>query len=157
MNIIELDEYRANRNSAESSRHQPIRPHDPADRILIGKITASPLIPKFSTWEIRAFDRTGPFHLYFSTHQMLHLQFWNPYYGVSVLTPSKITGHHYEAFPLYDWKLASKSYAEIGLEIRKHFSTALPALEDVDTLASDYYAIGETPDCQTQTPNEGAL
>ena len=156
MNITYIDEFKASGKIAQRVHSTPIRPHDPADRILIGTITASPLIPKFSTWEIRAFDRTGPFHLYFSTHEMLHLQFWNPYYGLSVLTPSKITGHHYEAFPLYDWKLASKSYVEIEQAIRKHFSTTLPPLGEVEAIANDYYAARDSQTFQTQTSNSGA-
>ena len=156
MNVIELDHYRTARNAAHSVHCTPVRPHDPADRILIGKITACPLTPKFSTWEIRAFDRTGPFHVYFSARDMLHLQIWNPYYRVSVLTPSKITGHLYEAFPLYDWKLAAQSYVEIGKEINKQFSTALPKLSEVDLIANEYYMVSSSEVSNTVTLNPGA-
>ena len=157
MKVVDIKKYQKQSNKFGSIELTPPRPHDPNDRILIGEITGCSLTPKFSNWEIRAFDRTGPFHLYFSSRDMLHLQFWNPYYGVSVLTPSKITGKLYEAFPLYDWKLASSSYAEIDKEIRKHFSTTLPALGDVDAIASAYYAAADVHTCQTQTSTLGAI
>ena len=144
MNIIELEKYRNARNKPRRFEAAMIRPHRPSDRILVGRITASPALPNFSTWEIRAFDRTGPFHLYFSTREMLHLQLWNPYFGISVLSPSKITGHLYEAFPLFGWKLAAASYAEIEREIVKRFSTTLPSLGDINAFANDYYAVKNT-------------
>ena len=156
MKVVALKKYQEQSSKFGSPELNPPRPHAPSDRILIGKITGCALTPKFSTWEVRAFDRTGPFHLYFSTRDMLHLQLWNPYYCVSVLTPSKITGYHYEAFPIYDWKLASHSYAEIGKEIRNHFSTTLPTLSDVDAIASVYYAAGDLHTGQTQTSTSGA-
>ena len=140
MNVINLAHYRDKNHLAHRTHYAPVRPHDPADRVLLAKVTACPHAPKFTHWEIRAFDCSGPFHCYFSTHDMLHLQLWNPYFGVSLLTPSKLTAGNYEAFPLDEWKYAAKSYADISEEIEGRFTTKLPQLNCVEIIAADYYS-----------------
>lgn len=64
-----------------------IRPHDPNDRIGVGQFLANPGAGEEWVWEVRIFDPTGPFHVYFAANNLLHLQLWNPHFQVSILTP----------------------------------------------------------------------
>jgi len=65
----------------------PPAPHDPRERELVAHAGA---------WEVRQFARTGTKHEYFAPRGFLHLQLWEPTAGVSILTPSRLTGGNYE-------------------------------------------------------------
>ncbi|MEM7465573.1 MAG: hypothetical protein AAF387_01680 [Pseudomonadota bacterium] len=155
MDVINLESYRAAKQKKLDERSAPVKPHDPADRILLARLTACELTPRLSTWEVRSFDCAGPFHLYFTKHDMLHLQLWNPYFGISLLSPSKITADRFEAFPISGWKVASKSYDAISSKIESQFATKLPELSRVQEIGANYWiAPDQTHPAQRNTTAE---
>lgn len=74
----------------------PPPPHDPSQRELVARLDG---------WEVRAFPEEGRMHLYFAPRGLLHLQLWHPKRRISVLTPSRLTMHRWEVFPVAGWKL----------------------------------------------------
>ncbi len=130
--------YRLRRQSGEKKEHAPVKPHDPRDRVLVGTINARETLTVLARWEVRALDPAGPFHHYFAKNDLLHLQLWNPYFGISLLTPSKLTADSFEAFPLSRWKLASKSNENLRLKLEGAFATRLPCESVLNRLTNEF-------------------
>ncbi len=103
-----------------------IRPHRPDDRIVIDAISVPGSARPFGYWEVRIFDPAGQFHHYFASRALLHVQFWNPFFGVSILSPSRLSGFNYEAFPLDEWKYASPDYDDIAARLRANIGVHAP-------------------------------
>ena len=103
-----------------------VRPHDPTDRIGVGQLVAHLDAGEEWVWEVRIFDPTGPFHVYFAANDLLHLQLWNPHFQVSILTPSRLTRRCYEAFPIAGWKYLAASYDTIAKAVCSEFPLQLP-------------------------------
>jgi hypothetical protein len=96
----------------------PPRPHDPADRVPLARI---------GEWEVRRFEEDGALFGYAAPRGLLHLQLWHPRRAVSLLTPSRLTGGRYEAFPIAGWKLAAKSLEVIGGVVRGEHGVVVPS------------------------------
>ncbi len=75
------------------SSSSPPRPHDPDDRVTLGRI---------GEWEVRRFEGDGAKSGYSAPRGFLHVQLWHPWRAVSLLTPSRLTAGRYEAFPSPD-------------------------------------------------------
>jgi hypothetical protein len=82
----------------------PPRPHDPRDREVVARAGA---------WEVRQFDRADRKHAYFAPRGFLHLQLWHPVAGVSVLTPSRLTGGNYELWDAEGDRVALPEWADV--------------------------------------------
>jgi hypothetical protein len=65
----------------------PPRPHDPTERELVGQI---------GPWQVRRFPLSSAKHEYCARRGFLHLQLWHREAGVSVLTPSRLTGDQFD-------------------------------------------------------------
>lgn len=61
--------------------------HSPFDRELLAR---------FGPWEVRRHATDDSRFAYFATRSMLHVQLWHCELRLSVLTPSKLTGGHFE-------------------------------------------------------------
>jgi len=61
----------------------PPAPHNPHERVCLRE---------FGPWQLLIFARNTSKHAYFAPRGMLHLQLWAPAAGLSILTPSKLTG-----------------------------------------------------------------
>ena len=134
-----------NRNEAGArvyplrGRDCPPRPHNPADRIVADVISAGGDRPSaFSTWEVRIFDPAGQFHCYFGTRGLLHLQLWQPYFGVSILAPSRLTAYAYEAFPVRSWKFAARDLDDIVHALTRERALCVPDRATVETLCATH-------------------
>ncbi|MEC7240117.1 MAG: hypothetical protein VXW32_02665 [Myxococcota bacterium] len=62
-------------------------PHDPSERALLHAQYG---------WQIRTYPWNSSQHLLYKTKGMLNLQLWYPEVGLSILTPSGLTGGQYE-------------------------------------------------------------
>lgn len=138
MTICCIHNHRRRHINVRTHQAAPVKPHDPQDRIILGTIGARAVSTIMARWEVRALDPAGPFHHYFAKNEMLHLQFWNPYFGISLLTPSKLTANRFEAFPLKEWKLASKSFENIRVQLERAFATRLPTESVVRKLTDEF-------------------
>lgn len=96
----------------------PPPPHDPRERALVTRLGG---------WEVRAFPRHGSTHRYFATRDLLHLQLWHPEACVSLLTPSRLTAHAYELFPIDGWKRAVGSAEAARRLARYELGVELPS------------------------------
>jgi hypothetical protein len=85
-------------------RSWPPPPHDPRERVV--------LCPA-DHWQVRAFLFNDPRFQYLAPRGLWHIQLWHPGAGVSVLTPSALTGGRYEIFPIQKWKRRAESYEEL--------------------------------------------
>lgn len=139
MKVIDLA--RARRARATGSAGM-IRPHRPDDRIVVDTVSVTGGAAAFGHWEVRIFDPAGQFHHYFALRALLHVQFWQPFFGVSILSPSRLTRFNYELFPLNEWKYASPDYADIGRRLRSAMGIRLPDEAFVRRVCSAH--IGET-------------
>ena len=78
---------------SEATSHQEAYPapphplHDPNDRVLVGC---------HGPWEVRVHARNSARHHYFAPRGFLHVQFWHPERGISVLTQSALTAGRFE-------------------------------------------------------------
>jgi hypothetical protein len=115
----------ASRGASGPPRPAPPAPHDPAERDLLLRI---------GDWEVRRFPEDGKLFGYAAPRGMLHVQLWHPASGVSVLTPSRITGGHYEAYPIGGWKGASRDLGQIAAAIRGEHRIAVPRARRVASL-----------------------
>jgi hypothetical protein len=98
-------------------RALPPPPHDPSERVLLARVDG---------WELRDFPRSDERWAYLGTHGFAHLQLWNHDAGVSVLTPSRLTGDRFEAFPIAGWKWATESWERLCATVtREHHVTLL--------------------------------
>tara|TARA_R110002096_G_scaffold204341_4_gene389851 strand:- start:5772 stop:6248 length:477 start_codon:yes stop_codon:yes gene_type:complete len=123
MNIIDLARFRRARATGSAGM---IRPHRPDDRIVVETVSVAGGAAAFGHWEVRIFDPAGQFHHYFALRALLHVQLWHPFFGVSILTPSRLTGFNYELFPLNEWKYATPHYADIGDQLRSRMGIRMP-------------------------------
>ncbi|MEX2480257.1 MAG: hypothetical protein WD928_05285 [Gammaproteobacteria bacterium] len=139
MPVIDLAE-RRRLLPRKHGRTRPPPPHDPHDRILVDTHRASGASPCMSSWEVRIFDPAGQFHLYFNTTGFGHVQLWNPWYGISLLTPSRLTAGRYEAFPMAGWKYAANDYAHLARTISATVATTLPSLSQITAYCQEYAA-----------------
>ena len=96
--------------------HWPPPPHDPRerDRVLL-----------LAGWEIRLFGEHK--FQYFIVHGFWHLQLWHEAARVSVLTPSRLTHLHYEAFPIAGWKARASTYRELSELVLGEHGVPLPS------------------------------
>jgi hypothetical protein len=83
---------------------RPPPPHDPEERELVLQLDG---------WECRQFPETDPKRHYFRLHGLCHIQLWHPAQRVSILTPSKLTQHQLELFPIAGWKHRVRHYDEL--------------------------------------------
>ena len=89
----------------------PPPPHDPRERELLLSAGA---------WEVRAFGEADPLRHYMVPRGFWHLQLWHPA-GFSILTPSKLTSHLFEGFPLAGSKHREFHYEELcEVFLREH-------------------------------------
>lgn len=139
MPVIDLAE-RRRQQARKPAPNRPPPPHAPCDRILVDTIQASSATPCMSRWELRVFDPAGQFHLYFSTTGFNHVQLWNPWHGISVLTPSRLTAGRYEAFPIAGWKYAGNDYEQLARRVSAAFATTLPPVTQVIAYCQEYAA-----------------
>jgi hypothetical protein len=72
------------------------------------------LITRVDGWDVRDFAHQDLRRAYLSASGFAHLQLWHPEARVSVLTPSRLTGDRFEAFPIAGWKRATRDYAELA-------------------------------------------
>ncbi|MEM7541133.1 MAG: hypothetical protein AAF384_06040 [Pseudomonadota bacterium] len=128
----------AHRKECLVQRRVVVRPHRPEDRILAEQIEVTDRQNETLAWEVRVFDPAGIFHHYFCNREMLHIQLWQPHYGISVLTPSRNTGCNFEAFPIRDWKFATPDYSKLQNELKNYLAVTLPTEKRVQQLV-DYY------------------
>jgi hypothetical protein len=75
-------------------------------------------------WEVRLFG--GRKFQYFVTRGLWHVQLWHPAARVSVLTPSRLTGGFYEAYPIANWKAQAPDYERLVALIDGVHTVALP-------------------------------
>lgn len=101
-------------------------PHDPADRVLLAEFDDGRGGGALSRWEVRAFDPAGQFHAWFAPRGFVHLQLWQPWFGLSVLTPSRLTLDRFEAYPLGGWKRATPDYATLVRLLEAAYTVRLP-------------------------------
>jgi hypothetical protein len=75
--------------TGETAGAWPPAPHDPREREVVGRVGA---------WEIRQFPPSDPKLAYFGGRGFLHIQLWHPERGVSILTPSRLTGGRFDVW-----------------------------------------------------------
>jgi len=100
----------------------PPPPHDPRERervLLLGN------------WEIRLFGEHK--FQYFVSHGFWHLQLWHAAARISVLTPSRLTHMHYEAFPIAGWKARAATYEELSALVIGEHGVFLPNQPELRT------------------------
>jgi hypothetical protein len=66
-------------------RFEPLRPHAPEERDLVGGAGG---------WQVRAY----PAGRHAAGRGFLHVQLWDPAAGISILTPSRLTGGCFEVW-----------------------------------------------------------
>ena len=101
-------------------------PHDPADRILLASFDDGRGAGPMSAWEVRTFDPSGSFHAWFAPRGFAHLQLWQPWFALSLLTPSKLTLDRWEAYPLDGWKRAENDFATLARLLESAYAVRLP-------------------------------
>jgi hypothetical protein len=91
----------------------PPAPHDPREREHVQTLRG---------WQVRLFDDER--FAYFVPRGLWHVQLWQPERGISLLTPSRLTGHAYELFPVAEWKRRVHGYRELVELITREHRTA---------------------------------
>jgi hypothetical protein len=109
--------------SQPSTTLSPPPPHDPRDREGVLALGA---------WEVRL--STGRFFEYFAPRGLWHAQLWHQRAGVSILTPSRLTGGSFEAFPSRGWKGRRATYSEIRALVAAEHDVEPPSMEAVTWL-----------------------
>jgi len=94
----------------------PPPPHDPRERELALHL---------DDWQVRVF--TGQHAEYFIPRGLWHLQLWHAERRISVLTPSRLTCGHYEAFPIAGWKGRRSRYDALASVVVEAYAIDLPA------------------------------
>jgi hypothetical protein len=97
----------------------PPPPHDPRERVVVATVGG---------WELRVFPPDDRKFSYFVTRGFLHVQLWHPQARVSVLTPSRLTGGMYEAFPCGGWKVPVDEPAPLRELIGRTHGISMPSL-----------------------------
>ena len=80
-------EYHTPRDHYDANCRTPAAPHDPWERAAVHARYG---------WEIRTYPWNSRLHRVASDNGTLHLQIWYPAVGLSILTPSRLTGGKYE-------------------------------------------------------------
>jgi hypothetical protein len=89
----------------------PPRPHDPTEREVVSHV---------GDWQIRQFPESDSKLAYFTGRGFLHLQLWHPGCGLSVLTPSRLTGGRFDVWTddgrmsLPSWSAVRQAIADIA-------------------------------------------
>lgn len=99
-------------------RPWPPPPHDPDEREIVAYL---------GEWEVRRFGEASMLFRYAAPRGVLHLQVWHPAARVSILTPSRITGGSFEAFPVAGWKLACRGWKDLARAIRREHALDVPS------------------------------
>jgi hypothetical protein len=107
----------------------PPPPHDPRERVAVATIDG---------WEVRVFPPDDRKFSYFVTRGFLHVQLWHPQARVSVLTPSRLTGGQYEAFPCGGWKAPVDEPAPLRDLIGRTHGIAMPSLPRLAAIIAWY-------------------
>lgn len=153
MTVIDLASVRRARATGPAGL---IRPHRPDDRVVVETVAVAGSDRPFGHWEVRVFDPAGKFHHYFALRALLHVQLWNPFFGVSILSPSRLTGFNYESYPLDDWKYASPDYNDISARLRANLGIRLPDETLVRQLRRSYVGdsvpLEPAPACRPGSP-----
>jgi hypothetical protein len=95
----------------------PPPPHDPRERVRVAV---------WNGWEVRQFATDDPRRAHLANRGMCHVQLWHPDAGVSVLTPSRLTGDQLEIFPIAGWKRAASDTHVAAALVRYAFQLPLP-------------------------------
>ncbi|MBI4511965.1 MAG: hypothetical protein HY698_20195 [Deltaproteobacteria bacterium] len=103
----------------------PLPPHDPRERVVIAETHG---------WEVRMFATDDIKHVYFSPRGLLHLQLWHAGHRLSVLTPSRLTLGHFEAYPVRGWKYRPPDYETLKRELKVELKVGLPPQAEVKAL-----------------------
>jgi len=91
--------------------------HDPAQRELLTRCDG---------WEVRTLAERDFRYAYFAKREMLHLQLWRPAEGVSVLTPSRLTGGRWELYAGAVGKLRVPSRTALEQQLVRALGLHLP-------------------------------
>ena len=89
----------------------PPRPHDPTEREVVSYL---------GDWQVRQFPESDSKLAYFTGRGFLHVQLWHPGRGVSVLTPSRLTGGRFDVWTddgrmsLPHWNAVRQAIAEVA-------------------------------------------
>jgi hypothetical protein len=103
--------------------HWPPPPHDPRERDLALRLDA---------WEARLFG--GRHFEYFVTRGFWHVQLWHPGARISILTPSRLTGGAYEAYPIANWKAQARDYEGLVALIDGVHGAVLPTAAEASAI-----------------------
>lgn len=95
----------------------PPAPHDPRERIVGARVNG---------WEVRVFAPTDARRAYLAARGFGHLQLWHPEARVSILTPSRLTGGHFEVFPVEGWKYPVGDASAVREIVQQVFRLPLP-------------------------------
>lgn len=71
---------------------------------------------------------------YFAPRGLAHVQLWHERAGISVLTPSRLTGGRYEVFPVAGWKKRASDYRTLEWLVEQEHGVALPPLAEVSRI-----------------------
>lgn len=74
------------------------------------------LLAEFGAWQLRQFAEGDQRLEYFSLKGFAHVQLWNPAACVSIITPSKLTGGHFEVWIDGD-RFAEPTWRPIEIEL----------------------------------------
>lgn len=123
----------------------PPSPHHPSDRVRVRRAGRGGI------WEVRIFSPASPLYERLARRGMLHLQLWHPGSGVSVLSPSALTGYRFEAFPIEGWTAGCFGFERVHEAVRLHHGLELPARDEVESLETAFVA---WPECCARALDE---
>jgi hypothetical protein len=84
---------------------------------------------RLGTWEVRI--STGRAFEYFVPRGLWHVQLWHPDARISILTPSRLTGGAFEAFPSRGWKARASAYPSLREWLESEHRVELPNDADI--------------------------
>jgi len=82
-------------------------------------------------WDVRMSVATSDEHRLLVVNGMFHIQLWHPQAKLSVLTPSPLTGHQFEASSLLGKPFRSESYDELAAVVRAALHVDMPHVDRV--------------------------
>lgn len=94
----------------------PLPPHDPRERSVVLHLGA---------WEVRTF--AGRFLEYFAPRGFLHVQYWHADLGISILSPSRLTGARYEVSGTNMCKMHFLSWGEVRAYVQGACDVDVPS------------------------------
>lgn len=107
----------------------PPPPHDPRERALVAVLDG---------WEVRVFPPCDQKYQYFVSRGFLHAQLWHREAGVSVLTPSRLTGGLFELFPYAGWKAPVRTAPLLRSMVAQTHGVPLPSLRRLRSVIEWY-------------------